>query len=166
MFNQQYATGTYHATLDGTLTANKANIIGNIDCSSLKISGTDILTELYQIKGSAIQGSTIQNLDAGNITTGTLSANRISTIGLKAQYIQDDVYANTTLHSNKNELVFSKSSNEYFGIFLDSNLLKMHYSDRNFLHVNSSKTKPQGTWNFKDCTIEEFPAVAATAVFG
>jgi hypothetical protein len=134
----------------------------------LKIAGTDVLTSLYQISGSAVQGSTIQNLNASNITTGKLSAGMIDTIGLKAQYIQDDVYANTMLHLNNNELIFSRdTSSNFMGIYLGSSNMTMHYRDANYMSVvlsgGQANVTPYGIWNFGSATVQN---LSATAVFG
>lgn len=158
----------FKVNLLGYLTASGADIQGSIDCSSLKIAGTDVLTSLYQIRGSAVQGSTIQNLNANNITTGKLSASMIDTIGLKAQYIQDDVYANTMLHLNNNELIFSRdTSSNFMGIYLGSSNMQIHYRDANYMSIGLSggqaNVTPYGIWNFGSATVQN---LSATAVFG
>jgi hypothetical protein len=158
----------FKVNLSGYLTASNADIQGSIDCSSLKIAGTDVLTSLYQISGSAVQGSTIQNLNASNITTGKLSANLINTVGLKAQYIQDDVYANTVLHLNNNELIFSRdTSSNFMGIYLGSSNMQIHYRDANYMSIGLSggqaNVTPYGIWNFGSATVQN---LSATAVFG
>lgn len=161
--NANFNYAPFKVSLSGNLTATSANIQGNIDCTSLKIYGTDILNALNQIRGSYIEGSTIQNLNASNISVGTISADNISTVGLKAQYIQDDVYANTVLHLNNNELVFSRASNNYFGIHLGTSDMSIHYRDKLFLSADTNITRPLGIWDFNLTTVQN---LYATAVFG
>lgn len=49
----------YHCTMDGRLLAQGANVQGSIDCSSLKIAGTNILDTVNKIQGDYLSNNSV-----------------------------------------------------------------------------------------------------------
>ena len=73
-----YADAPFRCNLQGQLTATSANIIGNIDCDSLKIKGSNALT----LDGLKISGLFIDKIQASQIdvTTAKISSAQIDKI--------------------------------------------------------------------------------------
>ena len=99
--NQNPIIAPFWVDLSGKVTANNADIKGNIDCDSLKIQGTDILDEVNNIKGQYISDGTITNakissLSADKITAGTINAN----ISINAPTITGGTITGTSITSN------------------------------------------------------------------
>ena len=76
--NANYADAPFRVNLQGQLTATSANIIGNIDCDSLKIKGSNALT----LDGLKISGLFIDKIQASQIdvTTAKISSAQIDKI--------------------------------------------------------------------------------------
>jgi hypothetical protein len=152
--NTNYSSAPFRVSPGGVLTATNANITGNIDCSSLKINGENVLTG-GQIDGGFVEGSTIQNLNANNITAGIINANRINTSGLFAEKIYKPNSPNNyaIIGGTYCDFKLYNSSGNYFTIY-DSTAGAGAFFDNvgSFLSFGNRHTRPQGSWDFSDCT--------------
>lgn len=91
----------FKVSLNGNLTATSANIQGNIDCSSLKIGGIDILDSLFRIKGEFLADNSI---GANKLKVNELIVGENIQMGANAYISWNNVYNKPTDLAYKSDI--------------------------------------------------------------
>ena len=135
----------------GSLHAENADISGDIDCTTLKISGIDILSEL----NTKLNGNFLAN--------GTVNADKINTTDLYAERIKQPEYDDNfgQIGGLYGDLVLYYNNGEYFRIYNDLNTsVDLKFKGISFIYSSGTNTYPQGNWNFQNATITNANIVA------
>ncbi|WP_168124049.1 hypothetical protein, partial [Paenibacillus sp. HB172176] len=156
---------------DGTLTANNANISGNINMNGGSINWGSVPKASYSAGevGALSTGSPmLTNISPYGIYTGTLDANQINAGKITSQYIDAKNLSAEKLYTYQADpnvtngyLTLSKGSTQSFGdlelwfgsnrwftIYNNVGSASLRSNNTNFLSSSGSSTTAHGSWSF------------------
>jgi len=150
--SQNFEDAPFRVALSGALTAENADINGNIDCDSLKIQGTDILDTIDNVK----------TINGQYLSTNSIPATKINTTDLYAERIKQPGYENNygKIGGDYGDLVLYYSNDEFFRIYNDLTNVSLRYKGTEFIYSGGANTYPKGNWNFQDAIITNANIVA------
>ena len=144
--SQNFEDAPFRIALSGALTAENADINGNIDCNTLKINGTNILDTIDNVK----------TINGQYLSTNSVPATKINTTDLYAERIKQPGYENNygKIGGTYGDLVLYYSNDEFFRIYNDLTNVSLRYKGTEFIYSDGANTYPKGNWKFKYSTVD------------
>ena len=144
--SQNFEDAPFRIALSGALTAENADINGNIDCNTLKINGTNILDTIDNVK----------TINGQYLSTNSVPATKINTTDLYAERIKQPGYENNygKIGGDYGDLVLYYSNDEFFRIYNDLTNVSLRYKGTEFIYSDGANTYPKGNWKFKYSTVD------------